>query len=195
MWAQFISLILFACLAESQRCQDEQHLQQPIDYTQCGRPVCATNGYCYRTFNNICCLDAFNLQLLFAGQRELVQADMVHCLPRSTWYDYNAFKRPRPLPRSYLNDATSAVASASAYANGLQYPYESEPYPYESDSYNYHNSQNLYSPVPQNTHRGRNDYASFWDQYSVSNNIHHAILNAVNNAIPYELHSNLRNNS
>lgn len=77
MWSQLGSIALafsLFSLVKAQRYVDQAHHEQQAlsgygDYAACGRPVCATNGYCYRSFHNICCLNAFNVRLLFAGQQ------------------------------------------------------------------------------------------------------------------------------
>ncbi|EDW05803.2 uncharacterized protein Dmoj_GI16284 [Drosophila mojavensis] len=124
MWSQLVSIALALCslsLVTAQRCVDQVHHEQPalngrVDYAACGRSVCATDGYCYRLFHNICYLNAYNVRLLFAGQRALVQADIRHCLPEPRWLDYNTPYDPRLLASPYVN-------ANKGYAGAYETPY------------------------------------------------------------------------
>ncbi|XP_030246304.1 cell wall protein DAN4-like [Drosophila navojoa] len=162
MWSQLASIALALCslsLVAAQRCVDQVHHEQQalsprVDYAACGPAVCATDGYCYRLFHNICYLNAFNVRLLFAGQRALVQADIRHCLPEPRWLDYNTPYDPRLPGSSYVN--------AGAYET--PYLYESEDlepsYPRSYAPYLYYKAQDTYSPINGFYYRNMREYVT-----------------------------------
>ncbi|XP_032588725.1 cell wall protein DAN4 [Drosophila mojavensis] len=165
MWSQLVSIALALCslsLVTAQRCVDQVHHEQPalngrVDYAACGRSVCATDGYCYRLFHNICYLNAYNVRLLFAGQRALVQADIRHCLPEPRWLDYNTPYDPRLLASPYVN-------ANKGYAGAYETPYlyesvDPEPsYSRSYDPYLYYKAQDTYSPTNGFYYRNMREY-------------------------------------
>ncbi|XP_015042284.2 mucin-5AC isoform X3 [Drosophila pseudoobscura] len=68
----------------------EAKANRQYDYEPCGGRVCASNGYRYTSFANICRLNDYNIRLVFAGYAEFVEVDSIYCHqpPRDVGYYY-----------------------------------------------------------------------------------------------------------